>query len=92
MLDSTAGPSRFLRSVTPHDSTAISTVTGPGGTVMYPRALYVSVAGDIVILAEGDTSTVTLKDVPAGTILPIRVTRVDATGTTAVAGEIIALY
>ena len=92
MLDSTAGPSGYLRSVTPSDSVSISTVTGPGGTLMHPSALYVSVAGDVVILAVGDTSAVTVPDVPAGSLLPIRALRVNATGTTAGPGEIIALY
>lgn len=57
--------------MTPHDS---NTQAG--------RALYVGGAGDIaVVMKNGDE--VTFSGVAAGTLLPIRVTKVKATGTTA---------
>jgi hypothetical protein len=59
--------------VTPSDSTAIATL---------PRALYVGGAGNIAVLMEDD-STATFSSVPAGTLLPIRVKRVNSTNTTA---------
>lgn len=47
-----------------------------------PRALFVGQGGDLVVTMLGG-ETVTLGNVPAGAFLPIRVTRVRATGTTA---------
>jgi hypothetical protein len=45
-------------------------------------ALYIGGAGNLsVVMADGQTTA--LAGVPVGTILPIRVTRVRATGTTA---------
>lgn len=59
--------------IAPHDSTPLPEIT---------RALYVGVAGDVtLILASGQS--VMLKAVPAGTLLPVRAQRVNATGTTA---------
>lgn len=60
-------------SVTPHDSTNfLSTVVG----------LYVGGAGNVVAVNQAGTA-VTFTAVPAGTILPIRAIRVNATNTTA---------
>lgn len=53
------------------------------------RALYVGTGGDLAVLMS-DASTVTLKAVPAGSLLPIRVRRVLSDGTTA--SDIVALY
>lgn len=59
--------------VTPSDSADLTYDT---------RALYVGGAGDISIITENG-QTVTLVGVPAGSFLPISVSRVRATGTTA---------
>jgi hypothetical protein len=58
----------------------------------YPtRGLYIGTIGNVNVTDGGATpSTVTFIAVPAGTILPIQVTRVNSTGTTAT--NIIALY
>ena len=73
-------PARNVASVTPNDSVDLTKSS---------RALYVGVAGDIKITTvQGDT--VTFVGVLSGTILPIRVQRVFATGTTAT--SIISLY
>lgn len=60
-------------------------VVTPSDTVPFSqvgRGLYVGGAGDVsVVLADG--TSVTLKAVPVGTFLPIRASRVNATGTTA---------
>lgn len=79
--DGTAGADR-LRAVTPNDSTNL-----PLGTA---AALWVGGAGNVAILADIDTSAVTIVAIPAGTILPIRTKRVLSTGTTAT--SIVALY
>ena len=53
------------------------------------RGLYVGSSGDIVLhLASGDE--ITLANVPGGTVLPLRVRRVVATGTTAT--QLVGLY
>lgn len=46
------------------------------------RGLYVGGAGNVVLIT-GAGRAVTFTDVPAGTILPIRFTRVNSTSTTA---------
>lgn len=51
--------------------------------VFFSRALYVGVTGDVSVIMAGDGATVVFPAVPAGTVLPIRVSRVRATGTTA---------
>ena len=73
-------PARSVAAVTPSDSTDI----GPA------RGLYVGGAGDVAIIAKGNTAAETLRGVRAGDILPIRVTKVMSTNTTATA--IVALY
>ena len=54
------------------------------------RALYVGGAGNLVVIFDKDTSSVTLTGVTAGSVLPVRIKRVLATGTTATV--IVALY
>ena len=65
-------PATRAVAITPHDSNDLAFVT---------RAIYVGGSGDLsLVMRSGDT--VTLSDVPAGTLLPIRVSRV-LTATTA---------
>lgn len=59
-------------SVTPSDSTDLTDVT---------RAVYVGVAGDLTVVING--GNLTISGVTAGSLLPIRVSRILATGTTA---------
>jgi len=73
-------PAANALSVTPSDGADLAKST---------RALYVGVAGDVAVNMVGGTS-VTFVAVPAGSVLPIRVARVLATGTTA--GSIVGLY
>ena len=75
MADTVTRPGEHAAAVVPHDSTLLTNVT---------RALYVGGAGNVSVLMAGD-ETVTLTGVPAGTLLPIRVRRVNATSTTATA-------
>lgn len=57
-------------------------ITPTNGAELYAVALYVAGTGDVTVVTEqGDT--VTFTDVPAGSILPIRVRQVRATGTDA---------
>lgn len=68
-----AGAARRGFAVIPSDSADLSAET---------RALYVGQGGDLAItLVSGDT--LTLANVQAGSLLPVRATRVRATGTTA---------
>jgi hypothetical protein len=70
-----------LAAVTPHDTNELTYTA---------RALYIGGAGDVALIAGGDSAAVTLASVPAGTILPIRAKVVKSTGTTAT--NIVALY
>lgn len=64
-------------------------VTPSDTTVLYAtRALYVGTAGNVAVTDLN--GNVTYASVPAGSILPIQVTKVLATGTTAL--NIIAMY
>jgi hypothetical protein len=66
-------PARDGFAITPSDSDDLPEVT---------RALYVGAEGTVAVaLASG--ASVTLEGVSAGTLLPLRVSRVLATGTTA---------
>lgn len=46
------------------------------------RALYIGVSGDVAVVTRGRSTSVVFKSVPIG-ILPVQVTKVLATGTTA---------
>lgn len=71
-FDDTAPASGFA-AITPHDSTDLTYVT---------RAVYVGGAGNLVAVDE-QNNPVTFTGVTAGSILPIRVRRVNSTSTTA---------
>ena len=68
-----AAPASGAEAVTPHDSTDLGTVS---------RAIYVGGAGNVAAVML-DGNVVTFSAVPAGTILPIRVKRINSTNTTA---------
>jgi hypothetical protein len=67
--------------VTPHNSTDLTYAS---------RALYIGGAGNVSVEMVGGQSAVVFVGLPAGTILPIRVTRVNSTSTTAT--SIVAIY
>lgn len=73
-------PCEGLLTVTPDDGADLAQVS---------RALYIGGAGDVAVTLK-DGSTGTFSSAPAGMILPIRATRVLATGTTAT--NIIAMF
>lgn len=66
-------PATKAAAVTPSDGTDLTSI---------PRALYVGVSGDVSVDMEESGDAIVFKAVPVG-ILPIRVKRVRATGTTA---------
>lgn len=76
---SLVSPATHGFTVTPDDGTELAEIT---------RALYVGSAGTLaLLLASG--AEVTLAGLPAGTMLPLRVRQVKATGTTA--GQLVGL-
>jgi hypothetical protein len=66
-------PARDAAVIAPSDSVDLTVV---------PRAIYVGVTGALAAVMAGG-QTVTLQNVAAGSLLPIRVARINATGTTA---------
>lgn len=84
-------PANNLRAVTPNDVTDLASVSvvGHPGAPRLPRGLWIGGAGNINVLAYGDTSPVVLT-VTAGTLIPVFAKRVYATSTTAT--NIVALY
>lgn len=66
-------PASNVQEVTPDDVTDLDYVT---------RGLWIGVAGSVYITAANGAEAL-IQGIPAGTILPIRVSRVHATGTTA---------
>lgn len=54
------------------------------------RGIYVGGAGAVAVIMEGDGGSVTFAAVPAGTIIPVRATKILSTGTDAT--NIVALW
>ena len=79
-VEGLTSPADNATAVTPSDSTDLAFTS---------RALYVGGAGNIVVTMAGG-GDVTFTAVPAGSILPIRVSRVKSTSTTAT--SIVNLY
>lgn len=69
-----ANPGSNAEVVTKHDSNELAKIS---------RALYVGGAGDVTVVMAGTGTAITFAGVGAGTWLPIRVKRVNSTGTTA---------
>jgi len=67
-------PGSYALVIAPSDGTPLPEVT---------RGIYVGTAGDLTVVFAGDTAPVTLVGVPGGSLLPISVRAVKATGTTA---------
>ena len=58
-------------------------VTPSDATILPPSTIYVGVGGDVAVEPWTGDNTVTFVGLPAGAIVPVRVRRVLATGTTA---------
>jgi hypothetical protein len=76
-----SSPARNGFSITPDNSSDLSTTC---------RALFVGGSGDISVILSADSSSIVLKNIPAGSVLPISVKRVEALLTTAT--DILGLY
>ena len=74
-------PADHAFAITPTDGVDLSFVT---------RGLYVGTAGNVAVILKGDSSAVTFVGVPAGSVIPLRVSRVNSTNTTA--SDIVGLY
>lgn len=72
--DSPLQSARNASAVTPHDSNALANVS---------KGLYVGGAGNIACRLVDDSADVTFVGIAAGTVLPIRVSHVRSTSTTA---------
>ena len=65
---------------------AVAVTTSDSAKISKTAGLYIGGAGDVKVMMGGEggvAAGITFKAVPAGTILPIMVTQVFATGTTA---------
>ncbi len=73
-------PAKSAAAVTPNDSTDLGTTC---------RALYIGVSGDVKVNMAGSGDDIVFKAAPVG-MLPVRASRVHATGTTAT--DIVAVW
>ncbi|WP_137680706.1 spike base protein, RCAP_Rcc01079 family [Aurantiacibacter suaedae] len=79
--DSVSDPARSLATI---DATSSATLNST------PKALFIGSGGDVSIRAIDDDEAVTLRNVPSGTILPVRAMQIDPARTTA--RDIVGLY
>jgi hypothetical protein len=77
---SLSDPAEFFEAITPSDT--VNFRPGPTACSKSTRGIYVGVAGNVTAVRE-DGTAVTFVNVNAGTIIPIRAIRVNATNTTA---------
>ena len=68
------GPASNAFAITPTDNVLF---------VTNPRGIYVGTTGDLTVIMAQDNSTVLFKAVPTGSLLPLAVSCVMQTGTTA---------
>lgn len=81
VADSVGAPATRAVAVTPHDSNPLADI---------PKALFIGTGGSLVARGTGGGADATFKNLPAGSVLPLRAQYVRSTGTTA--GDILALY
>lgn len=75
--------------VAPARDAALVAPSNSADLAQLPRALFVGTAGNVAVVMAGGQA-VTFENCAAGSLLPVRPTRVLATGTTA--GAVIALW
>lgn len=81
--DSAGAPARLVAAVTPSDTVDLPDT---------PKGLYVGTGGDVALIAVGaaaGAAAVVFRNLPSGSLLPVRTRRVAAIGTTAT--DIVAL-
>lgn len=69
-------PARNGTEITPDDGTDLANVS---------RGVWIGGAGNLEVLLQGDSASVTIQNIAAGTLLPICAKRIYSTGTTATA-------
>lgn len=79
--DDLDNPASAAEAIVPHDTNALGRTS---------RGIYVGAAGNITCRLINDNNDTLFVGVPAGTILPVRVSHVRATGT--VAASLVALF
>lgn len=79
--DQVSAPATRAMSVVPHDGNALADI---------PKALFVGTGGNLTARGVGGGADTVWKNVPSGSIVPLRAQYVRATGTTA--ADILALY
>ncbi|MCU0947418.1 MAG: hypothetical protein MUF47_04105 [Porphyrobacter sp.] len=72
--DSLMAPAKAAFAITPDDSADLP---------MVAKAIYVGTGGDLVLCAVDSDADATFANLPDGTILPVRVRAIRATGSTA---------
>lgn len=73
-LDTLTSPALSGFTVTPHDANELPYIT---------RAVFIGTGGDICCILKKDDTPILLKNIPDGTMLPLRIKKILATGTTA---------
>lgn len=73
-VNNLVSPAQECFSITPTDSAELPRAT---------KALFIGVGGDVTLVPLSGTAAVTFRNLPAGSILDVRVRAVRATGTTA---------
>lgn len=72
-------PAGNAQAVTPSDTASLSV----GGNTLVSRGIYVGGGGNLQVVMAINSATVNFASVAGGSLLPIRVTRVQNSGTTA---------
>jgi hypothetical protein len=72
--DSLTAPAKTAFAVTPNDTADLP---------MFAKAIYIGTGGDLVLRAVDSVADATFANLPDGTILPVRVRAIRATGSTA---------
>lgn len=69
--------------VTEFPNVAVAVTPSDSVNLPYAMSIYVGATGNVSVLPEGSSTSVTYVGVPAGTVIPCKVRRVNSTNTTA---------